>query len=167
MLSSLPPVSQIHNFPRPEGKAHCGAVHLRRHLMLIGQSSKHSMTGLGTGMVANRNPSKYTKREFSSTPQWAPSMKPCNVHVTLCKSPGPTNTRCLPESQAARPALGRATTQQPLHQQQQAQDDGKGESNQKSDTHELWSEPTSLWEDSCLTVGVTMAGWGMPVVCRV
>jgi hypothetical protein len=37
----------------------------------------------------------------------------------------------------------------------------------KGSTYELWSEPTSLWEDSCLTVGVTMAGWGMPVVCRV
>lgn len=28
----------------------------------------------------------------------------------------------------------------------------------KQKTYELWSEPTSLWEDSCLTVGVTMAG---------
>lgn len=32
-------------------------------------------------------------------------------------------------------------------------------------THELLRE-MSLWEDSCLTLGVTMAGCGMPVVCK-
>lgn len=33
-------------------------------------------------------------------------------------------------------------------------------------THELLSVLMSLWEDSCLTLGVTMAGCGMPVVCK-
>lgn len=33
-------------------------------------------------------------------------------------------------------------------------------------THELLSELMSLWVDSCLTLGVTMAGCGMPVVCK-
>lgn len=33
-------------------------------------------------------------------------------------------------------------------------------------THELLRELMSLWEDSCLTLGVTMAGCGMPVVCK-
>lgn len=72
----------------------------------------------------------------------------------------------MPKAHARWPTTGKATTQEP-RQQQWARQDGEGESDRKSDTHELWSEPTSLWEDSCLTVGVTMAGWGMPVVCRV
>ena len=33
-------------------------------------------------------------------------------------------------------------------------------------TYELLRELMSLWEDSCLTLGVTMAGWGMPVACK-
>lgn len=33
-------------------------------------------------------------------------------------------------------------------------------------THELLRELMSLWDDSCLTLGVTMAGCGMPVVCK-
>lgn len=33
-------------------------------------------------------------------------------------------------------------------------------------THELLRELMSLWVDSCLTLGVTMAGCGMPVVCK-
>lgn len=37
---------------------------------------------------------------------------------------------------------------------------------QRKATHELLRELMSLWEDSCLTLGVTMAGWGMPVVCK-
>lgn len=37
---------------------------------------------------------------------------------------------------------------------------------QRNSTYELLRELMSLWDDSCLTLGVTMAGCGMPVVCK-
>lgn len=107
-------------------------------------------------------PSKYAKNRSARLHHSRHSLR-----KPVCKIRGPHTWGICRSHRQRREPKAEPPTQQPPRQQWWTEHDSEGESGHKSNTYELWSEPTSLWEDSCLTVGVTMAGWGMPVVCRV
>lgn len=99
------------------------------------------------GVAASPSPSKDT--ESSVFPlQWAPAMELHTAHFSLsvrlrvCWS----HTSLANAGQSHHLVAPRLNTV------------SKEKVMRTGDTYALWSEPTSLWEDSCLTVGVTMAG---------